>query len=95
MAGRLHARLRRQQDAAQPARIRLLRNDRLLGEQSVTLEPGKNLFTFPQTLEEAGFYGYEVQVEAAGDTVAQNNRATGFVSVRGTPRIPRRSRARR
>ena len=74
-------------DAAQPARIRLLRNDRLLGEQSVTLEPGKNLFTFPQTLEEAGFYGYEVQVEAAGDTVAQNNRATGFVSVRGTPRI--------
>jgi uncharacterized membrane protein len=74
-------------DTAQPAKVRLLRNDRLLGEQSVALEPGKNLFTFPQKLEDPGFYGYEVQVEAAGDTVPQNNRATGFTTVRGTPRV--------
>ncbi len=74
-------------DAARRAKVRLLRNDRLLGEQEVALEAGKNLFTFPQRLEETGFHGYEVTVEAEGDTVPQNNGATGFTSVRGTPRI--------
>jgi uncharacterized membrane protein len=74
-------------DAPRRAKVRLLRNDRLLGEQEVSLEAGRNLFTFPQRLEETGFHGYEVAVEAEGDTVPQNNRATGFTSVRGTPRI--------
>lgn len=74
-------------DQAQPATVRLFRNDQLLGEQQVQLEAGKNLFTFPQTLTDAGFYGYDVQVEVAGDTVAQNNKASSFVSVRGDPRV--------
>jgi uncharacterized membrane protein len=76
-----------QSDANQPATLRLYRKDQYLGEQKVELTTGKNLFTFPQTLTEPDFYSYNVQVEAAGDMVPQNNRATSFTSVRGEPRV--------
>ncbi|HAB17298.1 MAG TPA: VWA domain-containing protein, partial [Verrucomicrobiota bacterium] len=74
-------------DEAKPATVRLFRNDQLIKEERVALEPGKNLFTLPQTLDDAGFYGYDVQVQVDGDAVAQNNRASSFVNVRGDPRI--------
>jgi len=67
--------------------VRLYRNDQPLGEQKVEIGAGKNLFTFPQTLNEPGFYSYTVYVEAPGDNVPQNNRATGFTNVRGDPRV--------
>ncbi|MBN8248748.1 MAG: VWA domain-containing protein, partial [Verrucomicrobia bacterium] len=70
-------------DSRRPATIRFFRNDRLLGEERMTLEPGKNLISLPQTLDEPGFYAYQVQVEVDGDTVAQNNKASSFVNVRG------------
>ena len=76
-----------QADVAQKATVRLYRNDQPLGEQKIDLTPGKNLFTFPQTLENPDFYRYSVQVEAAGDNVPQNNQATAFVNVRGDPRV--------
>ena len=76
-----------QSDHAQNATVRLYRNDQLLGEQNVELTQGKNLFTFPQTLSEPGFYSYNVQVEAAGDLLPQNNKATSFTHVRGNPRV--------
>lgn len=74
-------------DAAGPGTVRLFRNQQFLGEQPVTLEAGKNLLTFPQTLPEPGFYSYEVQVETAGDPRPQNNRAHAFTDVRGKPRV--------
>jgi uncharacterized membrane protein len=76
-----------QADKAQPATVRLFRNDQLLGEQKVELAAGKNLFTFPQTLGDAGFYSYDVALEGTDDRVAQNNRATSFTSVRGDPNV--------
>ncbi|TAL03184.1 MAG: hypothetical protein EPO07_06560, partial [Verrucomicrobia bacterium] len=76
-----------QADEATPATVKLYRNEQFLGEQKVKLEAGKNLFTFPQTLPDPGFYGYDVRVEAPGDTLPQNNRATGFSSVKGDPRV--------
>jgi uncharacterized membrane protein len=76
-----------QADTAQPATVRLYRNDKLLGEQKVQLAAGKNLFTFPQTLNDPGFYSYDVVVEGTDDQVAQNNRAASFTSVRGEPKI--------
>ncbi|HTI70370.1 MAG TPA: VWA domain-containing protein [Candidatus Limnocylindria bacterium] len=74
-------------DSHRAARISLFRNDQLLGQQDVTLEPGKNLFTFPQKLTDAGFYGYQVQIDAPGDEISQNNKASGFTTVRGKPRL--------
>lgn len=76
-----------QADKTQTANIRLYRNDQLLGEQPVKLEPGKNLYTFPQTLTEPGFYSYDVGLDASGDLVAQNNRAANFTTVRGDPTV--------
>ena len=76
-----------QADKAQAATVRLYRNDQLLGDQKVELAAGKNLFTFPQTLTEAGFYSYDVALEPTSDPIAQNNRATSFTSVRGEPTV--------
>jgi uncharacterized membrane protein len=76
-----------QADQAQNATIRLYRNETYLGEQQVQMNAGKNLFTFPQTLAQSGFYQYDVRIEAPNDTVPQNNRATAFTTVLGIPRI--------
>ena len=76
-----------QADQAQTATVRLYRNEQFLGEQKVELSAGKNLFTFPQALPEPGFYGYDVRVDAPGDPLPQNNRASAFATVRGEPRV--------
>ncbi len=75
-----------QADRARQASVRLYRNEQFLGEQSVSIEPGKNLFTFPQRLSEPGFYSYDISVDAPGDAVPQNNRGWAFTSVQGEPR---------
>lgn len=74
-------------DQAQTAKVRLYRNEEPLGEKEVPLSAGKNLFTFPQQLTEAGFYRYNVRLDSPGDLIPQNNQATGFIHVRGDPRI--------
>jgi Ca-activated chloride channel family protein len=74
-------------DQPEDATLRLFINDQLIGEEGVKLEPGKNLFAVPQILSEPGFYTYDVQLIADGDSVAQNNRAIGFATVRGDPRL--------
>jgi uncharacterized membrane protein len=76
-----------QADQAQPATVRLYRKQQLLGEQKVELTAGKNLYTFPQTLNDAGYYDYDVRVDAPGDPLPQNNRASAFAVVRGEPHI--------
>ncbi len=76
-----------QSDQPTTATVRLWRNDQHLGDQKVELAAGKNLFSFPQTLSEPGFYSYDVQVDAPGDPLPQNNRASGFATVRGDPTI--------
>jgi len=76
-----------QADEAQTATVRLYRNEQFLGEQKVQLDAGKNLFSFPQTLPDQGFYNYDVRVDAVGDSLPQNNRAAAFASVKGDPRV--------
>jgi uncharacterized membrane protein len=76
-----------QSDHAGPATLRLYRNDQPLGESKLDLQAGKNLFTFPQTLTEPGFYSYDARIEAEGDPVPQNNRASAFTTVQGDPRL--------
>lgn len=76
-----------QADQPQSAAVRLYRNEQFLGEKTVRLEAGKNLFTFPQMLSEPGFYSYDVRMDAPGDVLPQNNRGTGFASVQGDPRV--------
>lgn len=74
-------------DQGAPATVRLFRNEQYLGEQKVDLATGKNLFSFPQILQDAGYYSYDVQIDVAGDPLPQNNRASAFATVQGEPRI--------
>ena len=76
-----------QADQAQQVNVRIYRNEQLLDDRKVDLSAGKNLFTFTQSLPDPGFYSYDVRVDAPGDPLPQNNRATGFSTVRGDPRI--------
>ncbi|HTE19548.1 MAG TPA: VWA domain-containing protein, partial [Armatimonadota bacterium] len=70
-----------------PAVIRLLRSGELIAQQSVDLLAGPNVINFPQSLDKARFYTYEAVVETKSDQLAENNRALGFVLVRGKPRV--------
>lgn len=77
-----------QADEARDAMVTLYLNDQAMSEPvKVRLDAGKNLFSFPQTLPDQGFYNYDVRVDAVGDTVPQNNRAVAFASVKGDPRV--------
>ncbi|MBI4327194.1 MAG: VWA domain-containing protein [Chloroflexi bacterium] len=76
-----------QADQAQGAVVRLFRNDQYLDAAKVELAAGKNLFSFPQTLTEPGFYSYDIQLEGTNDFVAQNNRAANYTYVRGDPSV--------
>ncbi|HVY71365.1 MAG TPA: VWA domain-containing protein, partial [Verrucomicrobiae bacterium] len=69
------------------ATLSLYRDEHYLGSQTVHLDAGKNLFTFPQTLAEGGFYRYDARIDAPGDEVPQNNRALAFTQVGGVPRV--------
>jgi uncharacterized membrane protein len=74
-------------DGSKRGALRLYRNEQLLGEQTVELSAGKNLFTLTQELAAPGFYHYEARLDAPGDVVPQNNRTSGFAHVRGDPRV--------
>lgn len=76
-----------QADRAQTATVRLYRNNEYLDAAKVELNAGKNLFSFPQTLEEPGFYSYDIQIEGEQDLLPQNNRAVNFTYVRGDPTV--------
>jgi uncharacterized membrane protein len=76
-----------QSERDQAATVRLYRNEQFLGEQKVQLSAGKNLYSFPQNLTEQGFYSYDIRVDSPDDPMPQNNRAAGFTTVRGEPRI--------
>ncbi|HYE30253.1 MAG TPA: VWA domain-containing protein [Methylomirabilota bacterium] len=76
-----------QANTPQKATLRLYRNDQHMASQEIDLAAGKNLFTFPQSLQEPGFYSYDIQLEGTRDQLPQNNRAVNFTYVQGNPTI--------
>ncbi len=70
-------------------KISLYRDGKLLGQKDVALPKGKSVYTFPQTITEAGAATFEARLEtvAGGDTNAENNKALGFVNIAGKPRV--------
>jgi len=72
---------------AQSGKITLTRDGQPLGQTPVQLQAGKNAFTFPETVHDAGFHKYGAVLTAAQDTIAENNQGFGFVSVSGRPRV--------
>ena len=70
-------------------KISLYRDGKLLGQRDVSLPQGKSVFTFPQTITEAGAATFEARLEVSkgGDTNPENNKALGFVNIQGKPRV--------
>ena len=72
---------------AQSATLTLLRDKVPIGKQQVQLKAGKSAFTFSETMKQPGLHKYEALLEPTQDTVAENNRAEGDVTVQGRPRV--------
>jgi len=68
-------------------RLSLYRNAEFLGSQVVRLLPGKNVFTYRQSLEQSGIHVYQAALDVDGDTIEENNRAVGTLVVRGRPQV--------
>ena len=56
-------------------RLSLYRNGEFLGSQVVRLSPGKNVYTYRQSLEQSGIHVYQAALDVDGDTIEENNRA--------------------
>lgn len=70
-----------------PARIKLLRDGIVLRERETILQPGTNWISFTESLRERGNHLFELLVESAEDTLAENNLLQGVVEVKGPPRV--------
>jgi uncharacterized membrane protein len=69
------------------ARLKLLRDGVLAGERELQLKAGPNEISFRDSLRERGSHSYELLVESAEDTLAENNLLQGVVEVKGPPRV--------
>jgi uncharacterized membrane protein len=75
-------------DTRTEATVEVYENGQLIGGELVALEPGKNVFTFPQQHNEGGFYSYEVKVSGVDSDVSDaNNRAIDYTIVEGQPKV--------
>jgi uncharacterized membrane protein len=82
------------ENGAVPGRLRVFRRlggrEQLVTEQSITVEPGKRVFSFREELSTSDFYTYDAEFlpdDAAADSIPQNNRATAFTQVHGQGRV--------
>ncbi|MCZ6875464.1 MAG: VWA domain-containing protein, partial [bacterium] len=70
-----------------PASLELFRGGHFAGRQKVTLQPGKNRFSFLQRTNQEGVHLYQLVVNSPSDTIVGNNRWMAFTEVLGTPKI--------
>lgn len=72
---------------ATPASVSLIRNGEFVDKQRINVRPGKEVYEFPVTIDQSGFFTYELAVEPQIDTMTENNRAYTFSVVAGRPRL--------
>lgn len=70
-----------------PARVKLLRDGVIRREEAVALKAGTHWVRFRESLRERGSHTYELLVESADDSLAENNLLQGVVEVQGPPRL--------
>lgn len=68
-------------------KVKLFSNGFKVAEQTVKLEEGSNTIRFRQNLSEPGRFLYSAKFEAPFRQRLENDRAYGFVQVRGMPRV--------
>jgi uncharacterized membrane protein/Mg-chelatase subunit ChlD len=69
------------------AKLRLYKDKNFIGENSVQLTEGKNIFLFPQLEDQAGFHTYEAMIDTLQDTVRDNNQAGAYTVIYGEPKV--------
>ncbi|MCH7471545.1 VWA domain-containing protein [bacterium] len=72
---------------ATQAEVSLIRNGEFVDKVPISIRPGKEVYEFPVTIDQSGFFTYELVLEPELDTVAENNRAYTFSVVAGQPRL--------
>jgi Ca-activated chloride channel family protein len=75
---------------AQRGRLTLRRNGEPVGPtREVDIPAGKRVHSFDVHIDKPGFYKFEASLETnpGDDTIMDNNKGLGFVSVRGKPQI--------
>ena len=50
-------------------RLAMFKNGEFLGSQVIKLNPGKNVYTYRQSLEQSGIHVYQAAIEVEGDTI--------------------------
>jgi len=70
-----------------PADVSLIRNGEFVDKVPINIRPGKEVYEFPVTIDQSGFFTYELAVEPEFDSVMENNRAYTFSVVAGQPRL--------
>ena len=70
------------------ATLKLFRDREYVDEKQVAVsKDGKNVYAFPQSIDNMGTYIYEVNIEPENDTLSENNSAQCLVTVSGKPKI--------
>lgn len=63
---------------ASQSELIVLRNEQLIANHKVELQPGKNIFRLIDTLSNAGIYSYKTIINPAEDSIYQNNEGLAF-----------------
>ncbi len=72
---------------AQNVTLRLYLDQALLLQRTTHLAVGEQEISFDLPAPSPGFHSYRLSMDAALDTISQNNQATAFVSVQGPPQV--------
>lgn len=72
--------------------LRLFENGRSIGSRAVELNEGKNLYTVERRVDDASQHSLNIEAsieidDVDADAVLQNNIATAFTFIRGSPRV--------
>jgi len=73
--------------AAGSATVRLFGDGQLIATRDLDVRPGDQRVSFSLTADQAGFRRYTAELQAASDTLSQNNTASAFTVVHGPPRV--------
>lgn len=76
-----------QSTTSNPAVVRLFGDGKLIATRNVNLQAGNNRISFSVNAEQPGFRRHTVELQAANDTLVQNNIASAFTIVYGPPRV--------
>ncbi len=69
------------------ATLTVLVDDQPVERRQVTLGAGATTLRIPVSVPEPGFHKIDVLLDAAGDQCRQNDQGTGFVRIKGKPRV--------